>query len=217
MSTTTSETGSRRRRRAERRRETRLLLLQAAAQLFARHGYHGVSLDAVAEEAGFTKGAVYSHFSSKQDLLANLLELYCERQRSQIRSILAEPKPLDERIQQISALFFRSPEELEDWSLLFVELWLQAMREPSLRPRIEQIHDWSRQSVAQMIDQEAQRLGVTLTVPADDLAEALLALGNGLMMQHLLAASDRTAQTYRSALRAMFRAATRSPDEERSS
>jgi AcrR family transcriptional regulator len=206
--------GTRRRRRDERRRETRILLLQAAALLFARHGYHRVSLDAVAEEAGFTKGAVYSHFSSKQDLLANLLELYCEQQHSQIRSILAEPKPLDERIHQISMWFFRPPEELKDWSLLYVELWLQAMREPSLRPRMQQIHRWSRQSVAQMIDQQAQARGAALAMPAGDLAEALLALGNGLMMQHVLAPSRRTAQTYRLALHAMLRDAIRSADTE---
>lgn len=206
--------GTRGRRRDERRRETRILLLQAAALLFARHGYHGVSLDAVAEEAGFTKGAVYSHFSGKQDLLANLLEFYCERQHSQIRSILAEPTPLDERIHQISMWFFRPPGELEDWSLLYVELWLQAMREPTLRPRMQQIHRWSRQSVAQMIDQQAQARGVTLAVPAGDLAQALLALGNGLMMQHILAPSKHTAQTYRLALHAMLREAIQSSDTE---
>jgi AcrR family transcriptional regulator len=212
MSMAVSGPGTRRRRRDERRRETRLLLLQAAALLFARHGYHEVSLDAVAEEAGFTKGAVYSHFSSKQDLLANLLEFYCEQQHSQIRSILAEPAPLDERLRQISTWFFHPPEDLDDWSLLYVELWLQAMREPSLRPRMRQIHQRARQSVAQMIDQEAETRGVTLTVPAEDLAQALLALGDGLMMQHLLTPSARTAQAYRSALHAMLREATRPPD-----
>ena len=108
-------------------------------------------------------------------------------------------------------------EELEDWSLLYVELWLQAMREPSLRPRMQQIHQWSRQSVAQMIDQQAQARGVTLAMPAGDLAEALLALGNGLMMQHVLAPSKRTAQTYRLALHAMLRDAIQSADTERSS
>lgn len=210
MSTTVSGPGTRRRRRDERRRETRVLLLQAAALLFARHGYHGVSLDAVAEEAGFTKGAVYSHFSSKQDLLANLLEDYCERQHSQIRAILAEPKPLDERIRQISMWFFRPPEELEDWSLLYVELWLQAMREPSLRPRMQQIHRGSCQSVAQMIEQQAQARGVALAMPAADLAQAVLALGNGLMMQHVLAPSTHTAQTYRLALHAVLRDAIQS-------
>jgi AcrR family transcriptional regulator len=212
--TTTAGPGTRRRRRDERRRETRDLILQAAAQLFARYGYHGVSLDAVAEEAGFTKGAVYSHFSSKQDLLANLLEHYCERQRDQIRSILAEPRPLGERIAQISTWLFGSPQEADDWPLLFAELWLQAMREPGLRPRMQQVHDWSRQSVAAMIDQEAQARGVTLTVPADDLARAVLALGNGLMLQHALTPSEDTAHAYRFALQAMLAAATRSSGEE---
>src|SRR5437588_7210555 len=98
-------TASRARRRDERREETRQLLLQAAALLFARHGYHRVSLDAVADEAGFSKGAVYSNFSSKQDLLASLLELHCEQQLAQVRSMLAEPMSLDERIRHIGAAY----------------------------------------------------------------------------------------------------------------
>lgn len=214
MSMTISGSDTRRRRRDERRRETRIFLLEAAALLFARHGYHGVSLDAVAEEAGFTKGAVYSHFSSKQDLLANLLELYCEREHSQIRSILAEPKPLDERIRQISMSFFLPLEELEDWSLLYVELWLQAMRDPSMRPRMQQIQRRSCQSVAEMIDQQAQARGVALAMSAGDLAQVVLALGDGLIMQHVLAPSRRTAQTYRLALHALLRDAIQSADTE---
>lgn len=212
MSTATPHPATRRRRRDERRRETRLLLLQAAAALFARHGYHGVSLDAVADQAGFSKGAVYAHFSSKQDLLANLLELYCERQHAQTRAIMAEPAPLDDRIRQISAWLFRPPQEAQDWPLLFFELWLQAVRDPSLRARMQQLQQWSSQSVATMIDQETKARGLTLAVPANDLAQALLALGNGLMMQHLLTPSERTAETYRSTVHAMLREAIQARD-----
>jgi AcrR family transcriptional regulator len=212
MSTATPRPATRRRRRDERRRETRLLLLQAAAVLFARHGYHGVSLDAVADQAGFSKGAVYAHFSSKQDLLANLLELYCEQQHAQTREIMAEPAPLDDRIRRISTWLFRPPQESQDWPLLFIELWLQAVRDPSLRARMQQLQERSSRSVANMIDQEIKARGRTPAVPADDLAQALLALGNGLMMQHLLTPSQRTADTYRSALHAMLRDATQPGD-----
>jgi AcrR family transcriptional regulator len=212
MSTAPPHHATRHRRRNERLRETRLLLLQAAALLFARHGYHGVSLDAVAEEAGFSKGAVYSQFSSKQDLLAHLLEHYCEQQHTEIRAILAEPKPLEERIHQLSLRFFHPPNQAaDDQPLLFVELWLQAMREPALRSRMQHIQTWARQSVATMIEQEAAAQGAALTVPAEDIAQAVLALGNGLAMQHVLSPSDRTVTAYRWTLRTIFRQATPPP------
>lgn len=196
----------RRSRRDIRREETRQLLLQAAALLFARHGYDGVSLDTVAEEAGFSKGAVYWNFSSKQDLLASILELHCERQLSQVQGMLAVAMPLDERIRQISAAYFAPSEDAEDWCLLFVELWIQAMRERSLRPRLAQLYRATRQEVAHMIQEEAENLGMALTLPAEEVAAALLALGDGLMMQHFAGQSEVTSTAYASALRTLLRA-----------
>ena len=74
----------------ERRRElTRTHLLDAAAQVFARQGFHGASIDAIAAAAGFTKGAVYSNFKNKEDLFVALLEERVERQVEQVREAMA--------------------------------------------------------------------------------------------------------------------------------
>src|SRR5947209_8707146 len=113
-----------RRRREERRVETRRLLLRSAAQLFGHRGFDAVSLDAVAEVAGFSKGAVYWHFSSKQELLASLLELHAEERLDAIRSMLAMPMTLEERIDQLALIYFADLEDAESWCLLFVELWI---------------------------------------------------------------------------------------------
>jgi AcrR family transcriptional regulator len=189
--------------------ETRHLLLRSAAQLFARHGFDGVSLDAVAEEAGFSKGAVYWHFSSKQELLASLLELHAEERLDAVRSLLAVPMTLDKRIDQVAAIYFADSEDGESWCLLFVELWIQAMREPSLRPRLAQLYAATRAAVAEMIDQEAERLDASLSAPADEVAASLLAAGDGLLMQHLAGANQSTARAYASMLRALLPALLR--------
>lgn len=205
---------TRQRRRDERQEETRLLLLQAAARLFAHHGYDGVSLDAVAGVAGFSKGAVYAHFSSKHDLLANLLETYCERQHSRTRSVMAGPGRAEERIEQAAALYFDRSEETRSWSLLFFELWLQAVREQSLRPRLEDLHRMACLSVAEMVRQEAERRGADLAVPAEDVASAVLALGNGLVLEHVLSPDERIEQIYITAVRAIFDHAVRPKRQE---
>jgi len=72
--------------RSARRAQTRALLLQAAASVYARCGFNGATLDEVAAEAGFTKGAVYDHFGSKENLLLALMEEHLAGQ-------VAEPKP----------------------------------------------------------------------------------------------------------------------------
>jgi AcrR family transcriptional regulator len=63
-----------RRMQAERRTETRARLLASARWTFARYGYHATSLDRVSENAGYTKGAVYDHFGSKEGLFLALLD-----------------------------------------------------------------------------------------------------------------------------------------------
>ena len=57
--------------REERRTQTRSELLDAAEQLFSEQGFHATSVDQVADEAGYTKGAVYSNFADKDDILRN--------------------------------------------------------------------------------------------------------------------------------------------------
>src|SRR5438093_937347 len=69
-----------------RREQTRAYLLEAAAAVFAARGFHGASLDEIAEAAGFTKGAIYSHFQSKADLF---LALQKERQDAMLEQFFA--------------------------------------------------------------------------------------------------------------------------------
>ncbi|MCO1579146.1 TetR/AcrR family transcriptional regulator [Crossiella sp. SN42] len=63
-----------RRTRAEQKRETRDALIEAGLVVFSRDGYHGAALDGIANEAGFSKGAVYSNFSSKAELFLAVLD-----------------------------------------------------------------------------------------------------------------------------------------------
>src|SRR6266536_6336353 len=80
----------------ERRRAmTRQHLLEAAAIVFARDGFQGSSLDEIAATAGFTKGAVYSNFKSKDDLFLAVLEQRFERGHAAIREALDAERPLD--------------------------------------------------------------------------------------------------------------------------
>src|SRR5437879_6422414 len=90
----------------ERRRAmTREHLLAAAAEVFARRGYHGATLDEVAETAGFTKGAVYSNFTSKEDLFLALTQ---RREEQLIAAFEAAARPdLDpaETVQSLSSVY----------------------------------------------------------------------------------------------------------------
>src|SRR5579862_5698159 len=71
-----------------RRQQTRAYLLKAAEQVFSERGFHGATLDEVAAVAGFTKGAVYSNFQSKDDLFLALLEARYQSGMASVRALL---------------------------------------------------------------------------------------------------------------------------------
>ena len=120
--------------RAERKEMTRELLLDAAIDVFAEKGYHGASLDDVADAAGFTKGAVYSNFTRKSDLFRALLERETGRYGAALTQTVAAA-PLD-LLPDVAAELLAAPESDQQTRTLMVEFWLAAARDPSLRAQL---------------------------------------------------------------------------------
>jgi AcrR family transcriptional regulator len=181
----------------ERKAETRTRLLAAAADLFAEHGIEGVSVDAVAEAAGRTSGAVYAHFGSKQGLLLALLDSW---QQSFLTVLFAEVAVTDEPIDQLGAVWGNigkgSDERVRRWMLLEHELSLRAARDPDvaaiLKARNQETHHRSERELAWW----AHEVGSQPVAAPDQLAVLVKALLNGLAMQQRVdprSVSDDTA------------------------
>ncbi|HXP28525.1 MAG TPA: TetR/AcrR family transcriptional regulator [Solirubrobacteraceae bacterium] len=109
--------------RSGRRAQTRARLLEAAAQVYARQGFAGATLDEVAAEAGFTKGAVYGHFGSKENLLLALVEEYLAGQVTEQMALFDRDRATWERPLAGSERWMDRLEERPQRFRLFVELW----------------------------------------------------------------------------------------------
>src|SRR5499426_3908325 len=110
-----------------RRAMTRRHLLDAAAIVFARNGFHGATLDEVAATAGFTKGAVYSNFKSKDDLFLALLEDRTDRQLAVVSDVLAAGgHEVAEQFPRVSELFRGELFWDDDFATLYLEFVLYA-------------------------------------------------------------------------------------------
>lgn len=120
----------------ERRADTRRRLLTAAAELFAERGVDGTSIDAIAERADRTSGAVYDHFGGKDGLLLALLDSWVEDVGAVVTAELATATTMDERL----AVLWRSVSApaVGDgrWMTLEFELWAHAARNPELREHL---------------------------------------------------------------------------------
>ncbi len=175
-----------RKTRQEQQADTRDRILRAAAKVFARHGFDGASLGQVADEAGFTKGAVYSNFESKDDLFASLLEIRCRESLEEIHRLLEAPGPAEGRVQAIGDRLTQRVLGDRDGTRLFLEFWSQSLRNPRLRRRFRAIWGETRAGLARLIEDGASLAGVALPLPADQLVSAAMALYDGLALQMLL-------------------------------
>ncbi|MPZ51371.1 MAG: TetR family transcriptional regulator [Acidimicrobiia bacterium] len=192
---------------AERRAQTRERLLEAAAEVLAERGYLGTSVDAIAEKAGYTKGAFYANFAHKEELLMALVERQCDQQLAAVEELFAEPGSLEERLRRASELIMAEGEEQRRRHLLYFELWIQAMRDPELRRRYADFNEEIRTRVADLLEEEAAHQGLRLPAPSRQLASAVLGAGDGLILQQLVDPAPVGVDAFATILKLLFQSA----------
>lgn len=171
--------------RAERKELTRELLLDSAIEVFARQGYHGASLEDVAAAAGFTKGAVYSNFSTKADLFMALLVRETARRNAALAHAIAS-EPLDALPDMAGAWIARQAGEQRDWDVLTVEFWLAAARDPAIAERLREGRREITEELGRLVDTRLAESGSRPGLSGWDVVILVDALGTGLLMNALL-------------------------------
>ena len=176
---------ARRLRRAERRQLTRAQLLDAAERIFARDGFRGASVEAIAEEAGYSHGAIYSNFKGKDDLFLVLVE---ERIDARLAGVYeAADTELSRGSEPLEAArrFVAMLQQERDVFLLLVDFWNQAVRDPEAARRFAERHARMRTLIGRIVEGIARDLGSELSLPRDQVATALIALFNGYAIERL--------------------------------
>lgn len=120
--------------REESRALTRAKLLDSARVVVAREGYESASIDRIAEEAGFSKGAFYSNFGSKEEIVLELLETHSAKDVADIEGLLGESRDPLHMIEVISAWSLERSSD-PSWGLLALELFRRARREKTFGKR----------------------------------------------------------------------------------
>jgi AcrR family transcriptional regulator len=168
-----------------RRAMTREHLLQAAAVVFARNGFHGSSLDEVAAAAGFTKGAVYSNFKSKEDLFVAVLDHRIQTQVGAFMDALGDfTKPPEETQPLIRDIVDSTWDD--EGSALYLEFVVYAARNPEAREKLAALLERQHAAIAGVIRKEYERLGAEPDYPIDVLATISSALFEGLGVTRLI-------------------------------
>lgn len=172
--------------RAESAAQTRRRLLDAARAVFLERGFHGASLEAVAEEAGLTKGAVYSQFESKADLFLEFQEERNAATLEHVRRSLAQIRSPAALVRWLAEYWEERLREGPEWTLLVIEFWASACRDTEIQARFSTQHDRLMTAVGALFDEAAERLGAKLPLPGEELVRVSTGIGHGLALEQLL-------------------------------
>ena len=168
-------------------RNAREALLEAAAQVFTTRGFRDASVDEIAREAGFSKGAVYWHFPSKDDLFFALVEQRIDRPVRESIALLESASPEHDMAPEASRRFVGLLEQQRELILLEQEYWALAVRDPRLRRRYAKRQADLRSALARALGARARHLGAPpLDTPAEEVAVAFMSLANGLALERLI-------------------------------
>jgi AcrR family transcriptional regulator len=119
---------------------TRHLLLSSAEQVFARVGYEKAQVEEIAEAAGFSKGALYAHFKSKEELFLALYETKTASSLSKLRHALDSIPTREGKIDAFRSFYIDLSKE-KGWALIILEVKLLIARYPEARDRLRQIDE----------------------------------------------------------------------------
>jgi AcrR family transcriptional regulator len=179
-----------------RREATRQKLLDAAAQVFAEVGLDAASVEAICERAGFTRGAFYSNFETKDELF---LELVGNVARERVDAVRSRVLQLESEggLGEVPALALEIVQRVLDISaddrlgvLLMNEIRIHALRNPRLAAAYLAQEDEMRRSVAQIIEDIARAKQLRFRMPADEAARLMLTVWEGASVRGVMAGLD---------------------------
>ncbi|MGC0366095.1 AcrR family transcriptional regulator [Rhodococcus sp. 27YEA15] len=178
----------RRRGRAESKEETRRLILEAAAARFLEHGFHASSLEQIADEAGFSTGAVYSNFGGKAELALEVVEDLYTRETQNVLEALARAAD-----SSIDSWFVTIGEWAQQtigdpaWARLELELAGAMSAREELRTAMAQRYARLREQLIGVISVASSRLGAAARMDPDAAGTLMLGLILGVALQRAVA------------------------------
>ena len=174
--------------RADRQAQTRRALLDAAGDVFVERGLQGASVEAISERAGFTRGAFYSNFSSKEELFAEVLQdrVYSAYRAMAEAQLATDADAIPTARQTAEQLAVVQAHRGGRWLFrLWLELLLQAGRDPKMRELAAEFWRSNRILIARIVERAAAVQGRELFgLSPETMATTLIALDIGLAIQH---------------------------------
>jgi AcrR family transcriptional regulator len=172
-------------RQHARTQATRRKLLRSAELIFARHGFEAARIEDIAAAAGYSRGAFYANFESKEDLFMALLEDFVGRRIADVQSLLAQTKTPAEQADLLRE-YYANKVIQKIWALIFLEYKLFAVRHPKVRTRLQRRLQRLRAPGIEILRKISTALGHRPPVASPTAAAAMGALSHALILEQLV-------------------------------
>lgn len=187
-----------------RRAQTRRRLIEAAHEVFSEHSIRDAPVELICQRAGFSRGAFYSNFESKEQLFLALFVEEAQQRTERLRPVIADAidpaniadeESLRESVLQVCELCAEPLVVDKTWCRLLSEFRAQALRQPELRTYAQEELNRLADNVGQVLLDTLNQLGMTLTVRPRDAVHTLGALSEAAITQASFAELDSANET----------------------
>jgi AcrR family transcriptional regulator len=172
--------------RKQKQAHTRECLMHSAARVFARRGLQQASIDEVAEDAGFTKGAFYANFKSKEELFLAMLDERFAKRIEDIERVVAGEGSTAQKARRAGDQFVQRLSADREWGRLFFEFSAYAARDEDFREELVTRYRAMRDRIAAALQAEAEEAENAPLLSFDEVALMVCMMGNGFALEKLL-------------------------------
>jgi AcrR family transcriptional regulator len=177
--------------REDSREQTTQRLLEAAQRLIAKRGLSAASVEDIAGAAGYTRGAFYSNFASKDDLFIELLRRDHQEATKELLGLINDDVPVERiqtRAREIYGSLYRNNEQFLNWT----EARMRSVRDAKFRAKLNALMLEKRDQIAGFIGYFYQRVGVAPPIPPAQMAVGFMSLAEGVKLFMLSCPMDMT-------------------------
>ena len=190
--------------RKEKQAHTRECLMRSAASVFARRGLQQASIDEVAEHAGFTKGAFYANFKSKEELFLAMLDERFAKRIEDIEAVIADESTAAQKARRAGDAFAKSLRADPEWERLFFEFSAYAARNEDFRQEFVTRYRAMRDGIAAALRAHAEEMGKEAAMPFDQVAAMTCVMSNGFHLEKMLEGDEVADELYETMLMIFF-------------
>ena len=190
--------------RKEKQVHTRECLMHSAARVFARRGLQQASIDEVAQDAGFTKGAFYANFKSKEELFLAMLDERFAKRIEDIEDVIASDGSPVEKARRGGDQFARMLSADPEWERLFFDFSAYAARDEDFREELVTRYRAMRDGIATALRAHAEEMDKEGALPFEHVAAMTCVMSNGFALEKMLEGEDVADELYGTMLMIFF-------------